>query len=146
MRSAYSSRVPPAESDHQRLNTVLTPFFAVFAHLNLGSPPPYDIKVNLHPLCPRQAKKIHILSCPFYLFSYFGGAVPTEPSQSWRGFLAKTRFRREMRSPSESLLCLLSFLMSPEVPRWCSTGTASTTGLRVCCRVTFPEGNTPTHN
>ena len=41
----------------------------------------------------------------FYMFPYFGGAVPTEPSESWRGFLAKTRFRREMRSPTESMLC-----------------------------------------
>ena len=122
------------------------PFFTVVVHLYFGSPLPYDIKVSLLPLYPGSAKKLHILPCSFYMFPYLGGAVPTDPSESWRGFLAKTRFRREMRSPSESLLCLLSFLMSPKVPRWCSTGTVSTPGLRVCCRVTFPEGNTPTHN
>ena len=118
------------------------PFFTVFVHLYFGSPLPYDIKISLLPLYPGSAKKVS----SFYMFPYFGGAVPTEPSESWRGFLAKTRFKREMKSPKESLLCLLSVLMLPKVPRWCSTGTASTLGFRACCRGTLPEGNAPTHN
>ena len=70
----------------------------------------------------------HFFLALFYISSYFGGAVPIEPSESWRGFLAKTRFRREMRSPNESL----SVLMLPGASPWLSAATAPTSWFRPC--------------